>query len=167
MKCLVLYCSTHGTTEKAARIISETLEGDVIVFDLNGKSGIPDLNEFDLIILGGSIHMGAIQKKIQRFLKDNLNVLMHKRISLFLCCIREAEIAKEQFEKAYPHELREHSLHNGLFGGEFIFEKMNFIERIIVNKVSGIKKDVSNLKLDSIKEFVEGLNKEIESLEMI
>lgn len=59
----------------------------------------------------------------------------------------EGDKAAKQFETSFPIELREISISNGLFGGEFIFAKMNLLERTIVKKVSGVNNDVSKLDI--------------------
>ncbi|SHI45248.1 Flavodoxin domain-containing protein [Desulfosporosinus lacus DSM 15449] len=83
---------------------------------------------------------------------------MTKRLGLFLCCMFEGEKAAQQFETTYPKELREHSKANGLFGGEFMVSKMNFIERQIVKKVAGATSDVSKINVEEIERFAKKLN---------
>jgi menaquinone-dependent protoporphyrinogen oxidase len=157
MKSLIVYCSSHGTTEKAARLLKEQLDGVVTIVDLK-RDTVPDLTSYEAVVIGGSIHAGNIQRKVKQFILQHQNDLLTKRIGLFLCCMYEGEKAKEQFELAFPKELRERSLSNGLFGGEFIFTKMNFLERQIVKKVVGIKDDQSTFNEQNIKEFVQQLN---------
>ena len=70
----------------------------------------------------------------------------------------EGEEAKKQFEKGYPEELRNAAIAHGLFGGEFLFSKMNFIERKIIKKISGVTSDVFKLDLDAIKKFADEIN---------
>ena len=50
------------------------------------------------------------------------------------------------------------SVANGIFGGEFLVSKMNFIERQIVKKVNGITVDTSNLDTTAIMTFVMKIN---------
>ena len=157
MKYVIVYCSTHGTTEKAAKMVKERLIGDVVLLDLKKRSEI-DLTIFDTVIIGGSIHVGNVQSKVRRFISKNLNVLKQKRIGLFLCCMREGEVAELQFNKAFPLELREISVANSLFGGEFLVSKMNFIERQIVKKVSDTTENTYFLKEDNIRQFADILN---------
>jgi menaquinone-dependent protoporphyrinogen oxidase len=158
MNSLIVYCSSHGTTEKAAHLLGEQLEGEVTIVDLK-KKPLPDLTSYDAVVIGGSIHAGNIQRKVKQFIQQHEKDLMTKRIGLFLCCMYDGDKANEQFELAFPKELRERSLSNGLFGGEFIFTKMNFLERQIVKKVVGVKEDRSTLNEQYIKEFAMQLNK--------
>ncbi|NSL51391.1 flavodoxin domain-containing protein [Calidifontibacillus erzurumensis] len=159
MKVLIVFVSSHGTTEKAAHILSDFVEGDVEIVDLNVNRH-PDLSQYDAIIIGASIHGGLISRKEKNFIAKNLHILLSKKIALFLCCMNEGEIAIHQFNKAFPEVLRNHAIAGGLFGGELIFSKMNFLQRQIIKKVSGASEDISKLDVDVIKEFANQFNKE-------
>ncbi|MFZ5649750.1 MAG: flavodoxin domain-containing protein [Bacillota bacterium] len=152
MKTAIVFSSTHGTAEKASQLLKENLGGDVEIIDL-GRHPKQNIEEFDTVIIGGSIHAGTIQPKVKQFIERNKNVLSAKKIGLFLCCMFEGEVAQKQFETAYPDDLRNASVANGLFGGEFIFNKMNFLEKLIVKRASGVKSDVSNIDVNAIKKF--------------
>ncbi len=160
MRTLIVYASSHGTTEKAARLLRGNLEDDVEIVNLKTDPA-PQLEKFDLVIIGGSIHAGTLQKRVRKFVEKNLAALLQKRVALFLCCMEEGEKAWKQFEQAYRQELREASLANGLFGGEFIFSRMNFLERALIKKISGIKSDLSRLDLEAIKAFAATLKAKI------
>ena len=149
----VIYMSKHGTTHKVAEKIYEGLnDPKVELIDLR-KNKAPDISGFSKIVIGGSIHAGMIQKRIKDFCESNLDDLLKKQIALFLCCMEEGEKAQKQFELAYPEALRKHSLKNEIIGGEFLFNKMNFIERAIVKKIAGVKENVSKIDEEKIKEF--------------
>ncbi|WP_209123782.1 flavodoxin domain-containing protein [Alkalihalobacillus sp. BA299] len=153
MKYLIVFSSLHGTTEKAAHHICEYFKNDVELVDLYNEAPLRELEIYDVIIIGVSIHLSSIQRQVKQFLKTNLDILLTKKVGLFLCCMNEGELAKEQFNKAFPSELREHSIANGLFGGELLFSQMNFLEQQIIQKVKGISSDITNLNENSIKAF--------------
>ncbi len=158
MKSLIVYCSSHGTTEKVVGILSEHLDGEVVSVDLKRDKTTFDLNDFDAVMIGGSIHAGQIQRSIKKFIHSYHVDLMEKRLGLFLVCMREGEMAVEQFNNAFPVELRKNSDAMGLFGGEFLVSKMNFFERQIVKKVDGIISDQSKLDVEAIIEFASKMN---------
>lgn len=160
MKILIVFVSSHGTTEKAARILCDFLDGNVEMVDLNMNAHL-DLTRYDGVIIGASIHGGLISRNEKKFISKNIDTLAAKKIGLFLCSMREGEEAVEQFEHVFPKELRDKALTSGLFGGEFIFSKMNFLEKMIVKKVSGETDDISKLDVDLIKEFARQYNAEI------
>ena len=106
--------SKHGTTEKVADILKENLkEKDIQIFNLR-KNGNININEYDNIIIGSSIHAGKNQTKIRQFCNNNKSLLLNKKIGLFICCMETNEKALEQLENAYPKELRDHSVGNYL-----------------------------------------------------
>src|SRR4051812_28007724 len=106
VKGLIVYCSSHGTTEKAVRFLRECLEGEVLAVELKREKVKFDLSNFDTIIIGGSIHAGNIQRKIKQFITHNFDTLLEKEVGLFLCCMLDGETAIEQFNHAFPQELR-------------------------------------------------------------
>lgn len=158
MKTLIVYCSSHGTTEKAVRTLSENLEGEVLTVDLKRDKIHFDLKDFDGVIIGGSIHAGLIQRRLKQFLDKHHDDLLEKELGLFLCCMREGNTAVEQFNQSFPQDLRKNSVAMGLFGGEFLVSKMNFFERQIVKKVDGVESDRSNLDIEAIMEFAFSYN---------
>ncbi|MBS8266553.1 flavodoxin [Mesobacillus boroniphilus] len=160
MKSLIVYCSTHGTTAKATHLLRKQIEGDVIVINLDKTKLHSDLELFDSVVIGGSIHAGSIQGKIKKFMKEHEDVLERKNLGLFLCCMREGQEAHLQFENAFPPNLREAAIAKGLFGGEFVFSKMNFFEKIIAKSVSGETTDLSKLDVGAINEFANTFNRQ-------
>ncbi|WP_318508962.1 flavodoxin domain-containing protein [Bacillus sp. T3] len=157
MNSLIVYCSSHGTTARAAGILAERLDGFVEMVDLS-KQKDPDLTYYDAVIVGGSIHAGNIQRKVKQFINKNHNQLINKKLGFFLCCYREGDEARAQFENAFPADLRAIAKSEGLFGGEFIFADMNLIERIIVKKVAGVARDHSTFNVESINRFADQFN---------
>jgi menaquinone-dependent protoporphyrinogen oxidase len=154
MKTLIIYMSHHGTTRK----VVDRLESDIGTehtqsIDL-GKNDAPDLSDAETIIIGGSIHMGQIQSKIKRFCELQKEVLLKKRLGLFLCFMNE-ELGVEEFNNAYPAELRNHAIAHGLFGGELLMDKMNFIEKFIIRIVAKETRSVSRLNYPAIDRFIQ------------
>lgn len=156
MKTAIVFASSHGTTEKVAAMIADRLgNNQVIMFNLR-NSRFVDLSEFDRVIIGGSIHAGNIQKKVKNFCNNNMVSLLQKQVALFLCCMNEPEY-ESQFNNAYPELLRRHSLSNQIIGGEFLLGKMNFIERLLVRKISGVNESISRLDLSKVDAMIAGL----------
>lgn len=154
MATLIVYMTSHGCAEKAAEMIRDLLPGEVTLINLE-KFEVPSLDKFDTVIIGGSIRIGSIQKKIRKFCENNTDQLLLKKTGLFICCMFEGDTALEQFTGAYPEALRKNSLANGLFGGELEFEKMNAFERMIIKQVANISVDVSKFNTRAVREFAE------------
>tara|TARA_Y100001935_G_scaffold93147_1_gene77399 strand:- start:11770 stop:12297 length:528 start_codon:yes stop_codon:yes gene_type:complete len=154
MKNLILYMSHHGTTAKVVHMLSGLLGHEQTkTVNLHDTKPI-SLEEFDTIIIGGSIHAGKIQRKLQHFCEDNIDELLHKHVGLFICHIDD-EQASEELNHAYPTPLLEHASARGLFGGELLVSKMNFIEKMITKKINGVTEDVSNLHYEAITKFAD------------
>lgn len=158
MKTAIVYMSKHGTTEKVVNIISEHLNLNRIdIFNLrNNKT--PDLRNYDFVIIGGSIHVGKIQKRVRQFCIDHANILLEKKLGLFLCCMEVGEKANLQFENAFPAELRQHAFYTGLMGGECLIDKMNFFERSLAKIAFGDPEKYPKLNDEAINTLLQELD---------
>lgn len=152
MKTLIAYSTTHGCTEKTAIELKNFLCGDVALVNLKTEPK-PDLNTFDRIIVGGSIHAGQIQKRVKDFCNKNLDEIKLKEIGLFICCMEEGETAQKQLLNAFPEELHKNAKATAYLGGEFNFNKMNFFEKLIVKKVAHIENSTSKIDNEAIRKF--------------
>lgn len=153
MSTAIIYISRHGTTEKVAKKIKEQI-GDADLIDLK-KNTKPDLSIYSTILLGASIHMGQVHKKTQSFIKKNMEVLLQKELGLFLCCMEQGQKAQEQYDLAFPEKLKDHAIANAMLGYEYLLEKMAFLEKIMVKKITGKEESFSKLDEESILEFSE------------
>ncbi len=158
MKAAIFYASSHGTTEKTAQMLNEKLGNKAEIINIR-KTRQPDFDSYDTVIIGGSIHAGRVQSSVRKFLEKNQDALMKKKLGLFLCCMETGDGAMKQFENAYPEELRKHAGAVGLFGGEFLMDKMNFVQRAIVKKVSGQETSVSKINEEAITEFAKKIKR--------
>ena len=157
MKTLIVYISSHGCAEKSAMMIKDLLSGEVSICNLKNDK-VPWLEPFDNIILGGSIHASKVQRKMKEFCNVHSNVLLQKKLGLYLCHMEIGEKAQKQFDDAYPENLRKKAVAHGLFGGEFDFEKMNFFEKMIVKKVAKITESVFKLDRPKIQAFADNFS---------
>lgn len=152
MKTLIAYCTTHGCTETVAHELKQLLGQDVVLCNLK-RNKAPELTSFDRVIVGGSIHAGKIQKKIKAFCQQHSTSLKNKELGLFICCMDEGEEAQIHLKNAYSEELLEHAKATACLGGEFNFEKMNFLEKFIVRKVTKVNHSTSKMDKQAIQKF--------------
>ncbi len=152
MSIAIIYMTRHGCTEKAAEMLRDMHWGKVDLINL-GNSPNPDISGYDTVIIGGSIHMGEIQGKIKDFCETNENLMLAKRLGLYICHLDQGEAAVRQFNITFSQKLRDHAVAKGLFGGELNFEKMSECDRVMVRKVTGIDKTISALNTEAIKGF--------------
>lgn len=156
MKIALIYMSRHGTTEKLAKNLAKRLSGEVHLFNL-AEDIHPNINEFDSLILGGSIHYGSIQREIQLFCRRNLPELLKKRLGLFVCCLLSTRDS-DQFERAFPLVLRAHCSAAAAFEGDLIYGKLNALERIVFNPQKE-ERDVIAINESSLEAFVESFTR--------
>lgn len=157
MKALIVYGTKHGSAEKCSKLLKHKLAGEVIAVNIKNDN-IPDITSFDNIIIGGSIYMGQIQKEIKSFCSKNFNILKGKRVGLFICGLNDKDIST-QLSNSFPEVLLTNAIAKEYFGGEIIFENMNFLERFIMKKVGKTDKDTSKLIEENINRFAKLINK--------
>jgi len=144
--------TSHGCAGKAVHLLKEHLPGEIITVNIE-TSEIPDLTSFQRIIIGGSIRIGSIQKRIRKFCEKNMEALLARQTGLFICCMFEGETALEQLKKNFPEALWKHAASLGLFGGELEFSKLNAFERMLVQQVANISVDVSKFSTEAVRRF--------------
>jgi menaquinone-dependent protoporphyrinogen oxidase len=160
MKSLIIYMSQHGTTGSIVRLIQNRIGGEVDTINLQDNE-LPDLEEYDRIVIGASIHMGSIQAKIKKIISENTSLLLRKQLALFMCFMN-LEKGEEEFKNNFPEALRNHSVANGLFGGEILFDKMNFMEKLIVKGVAGIRETKHSINTNAIENFISILSHQLQ-----
>ena len=149
MKTAIIYYSKHGTTERVTHLIGEKLTNKVDYISLK-ECPRPDIRTYDRIILGTAIYAGSPNRKVTQFCHNNQPLLEQKVIGLFICCMNEEQEA-EEINKAFPEFLQRLSIPKAILGGEFQFDKMNFIERFLTKKIAKINSSVSKLRYDADK----------------
>ncbi len=154
MKILILYGTSYGCTEKCAFKLAENMGNDVEILNLDGNKNIGIAN-YDTIIIGGSIRLGRMNKSVSNFCRKYLDVLLQKKIGLFICCMNDIAQAKEYLEAGFPKELKNHAIAKGYFGGELNFEELAALERSLIRTVINIDKSISLIREDDIKEFAQ------------
>lgn len=157
-RTLIIYATKHGSVENAVRMLKEKLEGKVTVINImNGEP--PELHEYENVILGGSIYLGKIQKRLSKYMEKHLSELVTKRIGLFICAAEREDIREMELIDSFPEKLFEHAVCKAVFGYEIHFEDMNFIEKKVVGSFLGHKSNYSELsepKMDSFAKVMRG-----------
>jgi len=159
MKTAILYTSKYGTTEKVACLIAEKLKetNDVALFSLN-QHPKPEINGFECVILGTPIYAGQASSKIKAFCKANESVLLQKKIGLFVCGMYPDKTNREkELKEAYPETLHQKAEATGFLGGAFIFERMNYFERLIIKQIAKATTSVEQIDSKAIDAFVRKL----------
>ena len=86
MKILIVYSTKGGVSRRCAEILKDKLEqfAQVQIYDVRNAPPAPD--GFDVAVVGGSIRMGQLNKKLRSYLKANAQTLNSINTALFICC---------------------------------------------------------------------------------
>ncbi len=158
MKTAIIYSTKCGTAKTVAEMIREGLKDGASVFGIKEAKKL-NLDDYDQVVLGGSVYIGKTQKELTAFAEANLDKLLTKKAALFLCAARpEPEALEEQIRLAFPAELIKKAVYKGTVGSAIDFKKLNFVERAMVKKFMGLEEGYTKLDEGAIKELVKALS---------
>lgn len=80
MNTIIIYSSKYGCTKDCANILKNKLSDNVTIVDINNNNKI-ELSKFDKIIIGSSIYVGSVSKKIQVLCNDNVELLNKNKLA--------------------------------------------------------------------------------------
>lgn len=144
MKNLIIYSSMFGCTRKCATTLKDKLQGDSLLLDAN-QDRLPDPADFDNVVLGSSIKIGKIGKKLSRYVKRHHSTLAKKKLGLFIC---SGDQEADYFGKNFPADLIAHAVAKEYLGGEISMDKVDGFTRYILKLA---KKAQSYLRLQPEK----------------
>jgi len=127
MKTLIVYGSVYGYSEECAKKLKNLLGDDAVLVNAISDP-IPSLDQFDGVVIGGSIYMGQIQKQIKSFIKDHLDELLQKKVGLYMCAALADNFSVE-LENSFPDQLIQSAVDVESFGGRLVLDKMSFVHR--------------------------------------
>ncbi len=158
MKTLVLYSSKYGCTEDCAKYLKGKLNHETKIVNLKNVQGI-DLQQYDFIIIGGSIYAGNIRKEVKLFCEQSLQALLTKKLALFICCTTPQQ-SDNFFKGNFPEKLLNHSTQNINFGGDIRPDKMGFFAKLIVAIVSKSQPKKAEILYSNIDYLAKSVNAE-------
>lgn len=114
MRTLIVYATKSGAARECAIRLGKRV-GDCSVYDLDIE--MPSPEAFDRIIIGSGIRMGRIYKQARKFMQVNLDQLLSKRVSVFLCSAYPDTLEKS-INKSIPDSLKASALQIKSLGGK-------------------------------------------------
>jgi menaquinone-dependent protoporphyrinogen oxidase len=152
MKILIAYRTQYGTTRKCAELLGEGLSGDVTVLDLKDqkKAGAAG---YDIVLIGGSIYGGLIQREVVSFCGRNREPLLSKEVGLFICCLYQDEKAEEQLLSSFPQWLLEHAFVRCPLGGALELESLRPMDRFLVERLGEFHESRDLIRYDRLEEM--------------
>jgi menaquinone-dependent protoporphyrinogen oxidase len=133
MKTMILYSTTYGYAEEIAKSIASHYP-EATLQNIQ-KNKIVDLTLYDHVILGGSVYMGKVHKKLAAFAAMHEGELLTKKLGLYLCCII-GDKYMDEMKANFPLSLIEHAYATENFGGKLQTDKMNFMHKMIMKMVA-------------------------------
>jgi menaquinone-dependent protoporphyrinogen oxidase len=153
MNTLIVYVSKTGVTEKCAGMLEQKLKGVKLV---NLAYENPDIQNYDLIIVGSNIRFGRISAKVRSFINKNKTELLNKKVGYYICC-GFADESNKYFEENISKELLDNAVCYDCFGGEMNLEKQTGFDKLVIKLVNKVIKEKIESKIltERINKFVE------------
>lgn len=156
IKTLIAFGSKTGTTKKCAQLLQVKLGfGDLL--DLSKP--VPNISGYGLVVIGGSIRMGKLNKDTDKFVKKNLELLKKKKTAFFICCGLENQ-SKKMLANVYPRELMDHAVAARSFGGEL--PEKSFFARMISK--SSPERELPHIDETAIDGFAKNIIRKLENV---
>ncbi len=136
-KILVAFDSKHGSTQKAARLISEELCGCGFQVDMSYARYVDDISGYDAVVAGSPIYWATFLPGIKQFLKKHETTLAQMPVAFFALSTHvdeETGLVKEETKSFFvDKELAKHPSITyvgeiGIFGGEFTLRDLYPVE---------------------------------------
>lgn len=157
MKTAICYATKTGTTKECAELLKKQIPGAVLC---NIESDKITLDNYDCIIVGGSIRMGKLHKAAAKFIADNKSTLMNKKCAFFIC-FGFPDQAESFLVQNIDKELLAHSVCAASFGGKMDLDKLSGIDKFIAKAVGNSMKNdpnkVPKILPENIKKFAEAV----------
>lgn len=151
MKTIILYATKNGAVKQIAQSIADKMEGAQI-YDL-AQDGIPNISQFDCVIIGSSIYAGAIRKEAKTFIQTHTIELCQKRLGLFLSGMDDKS-EKTYFDTNFSADLLQASVSHAFLGGIFDPKKAGMMGRFIMKAVTKQSDYTDNIMNERIESFV-------------
>jgi len=163
MRTLIVYGTKYGSAANAAELLAgELTDGaDRIRLSLDDP---PSLDDYDAVVIGGSIYMGKVQRSVREYCLENRTLLATRKLGFFLCCGEQnREKRGTYFRACFPPALLDMAFAIEWFGEEFSFEKASISHRIAVRMLKGVKESYSRLRKDAIGNFARTMESDVRS----
>lgn len=159
MKALIVYRSKYGAAAECARRIAACLNAECDVTDLKERK--PDPAPYDLIVIGGSIYAGRMQRSVQRYCEKHRDALRAMPVGCYISCLYKGDQAREELEANYPGWLKAHACAADWLGGQIRLKEMKKLDRLLYTRISGVTEDVTALDDERIQTFCATMNAQI------
>ncbi len=133
MKLLVIYSTKNGVSRHCAQMLCEQLDSafEITLCDIN--DGAPPPDGFDIAVIGGSIRMSRLDKRLKAYMRTHTVILNNIPCAVFICC-GYSESFEDYVHYQIPRALVP-SLGIHYFGGELKPDKLRGLDKLIVRSI--------------------------------
>lgn len=153
MKTIIIYSSKHGFTARIAEKIYNEISGEKRLIKF-GSDIMPDIENFDNILLAGSIRIGTLNKKFKKFIDTNTALFAKKRLFLLYAAGNKEQ---ENIEMMFNETLFKTAKGIYWLGSEMIIKKLDFIERLLLSMMKKMK-NYTNENTQAITDIIKLVN---------
>jgi menaquinone-dependent protoporphyrinogen oxidase len=153
-KVLIAYGTTNGHTARIAEYLADVIRSQghkAAAVDLK-RSQDALLDDYDAVIVGGSIHMGKHDEHVRDFVRRNrvaLERLPSAFFSVSLAAHGDMENARAYVEN-FERETGWRPVHVGFFSGALLYRQYGFLKRLMMKKI--VRDKPGNLSLDTSRD---------------
>lgn len=135
MKILAVYATKTMTCEKCLCELEKYLpQGEITRANITNSSCVYDIKDFDFVLIGSSIRMGKINRRVKNYIKDHIHELSDTKFALFLC-LGFVDLFDEYAKKNFPLHVMDDARAVVCFGGEMDPSKQKGIDKLIIKIV--------------------------------
>ena len=130
MRILIVYATKSGVSQKCAEMLKDKLGNSFDITMCDIEDGAPSPKDFDVAVLGGSVRMNSLNKKLKLYMREHAYELNAMNTAIFLCCG-----LTENFDDYVNFQVPKNimpSLGIHCFGGELKPKNLKGIDKIIV-----------------------------------
>ena len=133
MRILIAYASRNGSTRECAKRLYQALKGlDVTLVDLQKET--PQVEDYDLCVVGGSVRFARLLKPVKEFLKSREEALCQRPLALFVCCGLAHEVEYYR-DVLFSEPLRRACFELIYFGGSLRLDGLPLWDKLLVRSL--------------------------------
>ena len=137
MQVLVAVASRHGSTHGIANAIAQELQALGVAADVRRLDEVPDLENYDVVVLGSAVYMGNWESAANQFLQRHQSRLLTMPVWLFSSGPVGNDDRPGQGDPPKVVEIARltHARGHQMFAGKLDRHDLSFGERLVVNVV--------------------------------